>query len=782
MDQPLFDPPAPASRRFARVVVERGIDAPDGLTYAVPEPMADLRVGERVSAPLGRGNTMAEGVVVEIVTSTDLDPARIKPIARRQGSSIPEPLIGLARWMSAYYICPIGMVLATMVPAAVKRQTGRVVRQHLRPTGAQPQAKLPPRAHAAWEAVRAIPAPDFPMEPKALALRIGAANLGPINQLTRAGLLEEVGVETVRTRFHTEAPAARSAAPTLTGAQRHAIDAVSSSFGSYRPHLLFGVTGSGKTEVYLGAIERVLARGLGAIVLVPEISLTPQTAGRFLARFRSEGVAVLHSALTASQRHAEWRRIAEGNAAVVIGARSAVFSPFGAEHARKLGLIVVDEEHDSSYKQDQLPRYHARDIALKRAHLEGCPVLLGSATPSLESWRHAQEGRFTLLELPDRVAGGTLPRVMIVDLAEERKNRREERHLLHAIGPTLEAALRRTLDEDARAGGGGGGRVMLLLNRRGYASYLACAACEFKLMCHQCDATLVYHRPPRPDGVLKGFVRCHHCLTETPLPSQCPDCGKKIITLGFGTQRLEEELARKFPDLPEGAILRLDSDTMRSGSDYFDSLEKFRSGRARVMLGTQMIAKGLDFPDVRLIGVVNADTAIHLPDFRAAERTFQLVAQVAGRAGRSEQSGAGALVIIQTMCPHEPAITFASRHDFPGFAERELAIRARAGGGGLPPVTRMARIVCRDESASKAEAAAQTIALAIRSSEEAVNLRVRGPAPCPLSRVANHFRFGIEITSPTPAPIQRVLTELRAAGLAKSDAHTAIDVDPVALL
>ena len=775
--RPLFGSDAPRYGVFARVVLERGIDAPDGLTYAVPAAMEGLRVGERVTAPLGRGNKPAEGVVVEIVTDPAMDASKIKPISARHGGALGESVIALARWMSGYYACPIGMVLATMVPAAVKRKTGRVVRKYLTPTGHEPDGKLTASVASAWEAIRGIPGGEFPLEPKTLALRVGAANLGPINKLVRAGLLEEVEIEGVRTRFHEAMPRARSVAPELTKAQRSAIEAVAGTIGTFSPHLLFGVTGSGKTEVYLGVLERVLARGLGAIVLVPEISLTPQTAGRFLSRFGREGVAVLHSALTASQRHAEWRRIAEGKAAVVIGARSAVFAPFGSGGARALGLVVVDEEHDSSYKQDQLPRYHARDVALKRAQLEDCPVVLGSATPSLESWRNAKEGRFGLLELKDRVGGGVLPRVTIVDLEEERKNRTEDRHLLHALGPTLERAIRETLFPAGDVGDGG--QVMLLLNRRGYASYLACAACEFKVMCHQCDATLVYHKRLREDGVAGGFVRCHHCLSETKLPRVCPDCGKKIVTLGFGTQRLEEELARKLPELREDQILRLDSDTMRSGADYFDSLEKFRTGAARVMLGTQMIAKGLDFPDVRLIGVVNADTAIHLPDFRAAERTFQLVAQVAGRAGRSERSGKGARVVIQTMCPKEPAIVFASGHDFAGFAEREMEIRGRAG---LPPVTRMARIVCRDTNSGKAESHAEMIAGAIRSSEVASQLRVRGPAACPLSRVSGHFRFGIEITASSAGVIQRVLTELRVAGLAKSDAHTAVDVDPVALL
>jgi len=409
-----------------------------------------------------------------------------------------------------------------------------------------------------------------------------------------------------------------------------------------------------------------------AIMLVPEIALTPQTAGRVQSRLGAQNVAVLHSGLTASARHKQWASVASGEARVVVGARSAIFAPMA-----DLGLIVVDEEHDSSYKQDQLPRYHARDAAIKRAQIEDIPVILGSATPSLESWHNAQGGRFSLWEMPERVGGGRLPSVEIVDLGRERRARQQlegrRPHVLESIGPTLEEAIGETIRDD--------GQVILLLNRRGYAGYIACpdAGCGYRLECDQCDATMVVHR----SGSRRGYVRCHHCLCEQLRPETCPVCSKRLIDLSVGTQRVEEELESRFGatlGLRLGeTMLRVDSDSMRSAKDYFDTLERFSTGQVRLLLGTQMIAKGLDYPNVRLVGVINADTGLHMPDFRAAERTFQLVSQVSGRAGRGSEPGR---VVVQTFAPDEPALTLAARHDFPGFAGSELRQRASAN---LPP-------------------------------------------------------------------------------------------------
>lgn len=754
-----------------RLAPERGVDHPDGLTYALPDSLASVRMGERVEAPLGRGNAPVAGYVIEILDSTTLDPARIKPVKRRLSGGLPPALVELAKWMARYYLCPIGMVFASMTPAAVKHDIGVVTRSALEPApdaserldAMKPTPSLAPLVEALRARMGDTSA--WPVQPRALQKTLGAATIAPVNRFVREGVLREVRVTTVRAAWGEVTPG-DAARVTLSDEQRAALARIVGGLDTFAVHLLRGVTGSGKTEVYLDAIERVLAQGRSAIVLVPEISLTPQTSARFLARFGRQGVAVLHSGLTSAQRNQQWSAVASGAARVVVGARSAVFAPT----PHRLGLIVVDEEHDNSYKQDQLPRYHARDVAIKRAQIEGCPVVLGSATPSLESWKNALDGRFVLSTMRTRPAGMRLPRVVVVDLAEERRKRPWSENRVRLLGPTLETALRRTLDEGAQA--------ILLLNRRGYANYICCPdhRCGWIMTCDDCDATMVFHKDKRLDPGRGGVVRCHHCLAEKLLPSHCPSCERKVSVFGLGTQRVEEELARDFADLRSGdTMLRLDSDTMRGGRDYFLALERFRKGDARVLLGTQMVAKGLDFPNVRLVGVVHADTAINLPDFRAAERTFQLVSQVAGRAGRSDKPG---VVIVQTLAPNTPAVRFASRHDYEGFAQEELSQRERAG---LPPFARMARIVIRDDDYAKAFDRASDLESALRQGADQTVL-IRGPMPCPLSRIAGKHRIAIELLAPSAGPLQSALTAMRNAGLLRSDATAAIDVDPVALL
>lgn len=788
--------------RFARVVVERGIEhAPGddaGLTYACPDPVP--AVGERVEVPLGRRNTKAAGIVVRVggrELLDGLDPERVKAILRRTGTSIPASLISLGEWIASYYVCPTGMVFGSMLPAAVKRGTGSKVVVEVRP--AEPLAHdddprlagLSTRLRKAWMLVAAIEPERFPLTVKAIVSSTPGVSPAAIKRFIQAGVLSLTSRETVlaqnssagpTTGGHADSP---TAPPTLTSEQTKIVEGIGSTLGAFAPHLIRGVTGSGKTEVYLRLVEALFKTdpGAGAIILVPEIALTPQTSRRFLDRFPGQ-VAVLHSGLTAAQRHHQWAACAAGRVRLVVGARSAVFAPFG-----RLGLVVVDEEHDSSYKQDQLPRYHARDVAVKRAQLEMCPIVLGSATPSLESWANTQKedngtrAKYRLWTMARRANNAPLPRVEIVDLAEERRRRAaqpgaEFDHHLHLLGPHLEGALDRTLAE--------GGQALLLLNRRGFANYICCVSgkCGWTMRCDRCDATSVYHLYQRIGGGSGGFVRCHHCLAEQKLPRQCPLCGNRVNTFGLGTQRVEQELERKFAvtrGLQIGeTLLRIDSDTMGTARDYFDALDRFAAGRVRVLLGTQMIAKGLDFPNVRLVGIVNADTAINLPDFRAAERTFQLVCQVAGRAGRGSTPG---LVIVQTMNPSERAIVLAAKHDFEAFAAEELAVRHQAG---LPPIGRMARIVCRDEDLADARRGAEDIAAALRDAIEQLPgrdaVRLRGPFPCPVARVAGQHRVSIELQSSSRSHIQRVLGEVRAQGLLKSDAHTAVDIDPIALL
>jgi len=809
-DDPAADE-ASAAGGYALVAPEQGVDVEGGLTYAVPATLADLAEGERVVVPLGRNDRPTPAYVLRRTSELPDELAgqriHIKPVLRRDGShvALTPDLVRLARWIAGYYVCPLGMVFRSMLPAAVKHGTGRVTRTLVEPVPTAETEGLTALQHAVLDAAVEL---GRPTEIKALADAAGAKTTGPVKALIDKGVLRagssDAVVSDLDLRAQQEAPP-----PTpvqLNLGQEAALAHLTEWLGNgFSVNLLHGVTGSGKTEVYLRAIEGMLARrrdevtegctdGVsalpspspdlsvspplpppGIIVLVPEIALTPQTVGRFIGRLGAERVAVLHSGLTAAQRHQQWRRIRDGTAHVVVGARSAIFAPLADPR-----LIIVDEEHDPSYKQDQLPRYHARDVAIKRAQLLGIPVVLGSATPSLESYCNATRedsgsSAWHLIELPERVPGAVLPRVQIIDLRQERRARRG----VHLISQRLEQALRAVLDDHApRPTAHGPSQAILLLNRRGFANYIACPdhRCGWLMTCDHCDVTTVYHKDASlPAG---GVVRCHHCLAEQALPKQCPECGKKLTVFGLGTQRVEEELARKFPGVES---IRMDSDAMKTGRHYHEALEKFREGGARVLLGTQMIAKGLDFPGVRLVGVISADTSLHMPDFRAAERTFQLIAQVAGRAGRRSEPG---LVVVQSFNPHDPAVTLAAAHDYRGFAERELGVRREMR---LPPIARMARVVVRHKDHTRVFELATQLAGQLNQANAALGLgvRLRGPAACAIARLADHHRMQIELLADPPdaaSKLQRLLVALRNREALVSDATYAIDVDPVALL
>lgn len=787
---------------FAKVAVERGIDAEkglEGLTYAADQA---VRAGDRVVVPLGRGDTPTGGIVIA-TGGTELldgfDVSRVKPILEHQGASLTPGLVELAKWIAGYYVCPLGMALSTMMPAAVKQGIGKTFERRYAFVPPVNGKDLTARTRKTVETLAAVFGEARPEGDESLAIgekellaALSLRSVSALARLVRLGLLAVSRHEIVKaTGFEAPAMAPAEPPPVLSPDQAAVVHGIEPRLGKFGVHLLRGVTGSGKTEVYLQLLARATAGGGTAIVLVPEISLTPQTSQRFVDRFGRDDagtVAVLHSGLTASQRHAEWDRVRRGVARIVVGARSAIFAP-----VERLSLVVVDEEHDHSYKQDQLPRYHARDVAIKRGQIEGCPVILGSATPSLESWANATGAapKFTLWELPTRVTGVSMPEVRIVDLAAERRaialKDPSQANRVHAIGPTLEKEIDATLSD--------GGQVILLLNRRGFAHYIACPdpKCGWVMRCENCDASMVLHRNVRTDSEAwmpsGGLVMCHHCLARQLLPRACPVCAKPTNPFGLGTQRLEDELVKKFAArhaMEAGAITRVDRDSMSSAADYFEILRAFADGDIRIMLGTQMISKGLDFPNVRLVGVIDADTAMHLPDFRATERTFQLVSQVAGRAGRRDARGS---VIVQTMSPGHPAIQLAARHDYRTFAEQELAIRARAQ---MPPATRMARIVTRDKDAGKARQRAEEVGAALREAIRDIakgrgtpgeeTIRIGPVAPCPLSRLHGQYRFGLEVVAPGAGAVQRALHAVRSRGLLTSDAHTAVDVDPVSLL
>ncbi len=525
--------------------------------------------------------------------------------------------------------------------------------------------------------------------------------------------------------------------------------------GGFKPFLLYGVTGSGKTEIYLRAIEEVVRQGKEAIVLVPEISLTPQTIERFQGRCGQ--VAVLHSNLTDVERGGYWRRVAAGQVQVVVGARSAVFAP-----TRKLGLIVIDEEHEGSFKQESTPRYHARDVAVMRARLADVPILLGSATPSLESWHNVERGSYTVLSLPNRVENRPLPAVRLVDLRHEPKGLGKHA----AVGPTLEAAMRTALKA--------GGQVMLLLNRRGFSTHVHCPACGHVATCQHCDLSLTFHRT-------KAALVCHYCGFETAPLLKCPQCGQSAVRYqGLGTEKLQAEIEDRFPDK---VVQRMDSDTMSRPGSHQRVLDAFRDGLIHILLGTQMIAKGLDFPNVTLVGVVNADVGLHLPDFRAAERTFQLLAQVAGRAGRGDRGG---LVMIQTFTPDHPAITLAAKHDFDEFAKLELAHRKQHS---YPPYQRLARLIVRSEDEPAAAAFADQLAGAFKQAVArqagrpgAAPVRVLGPAECPVFKLNGFYRFHFQLQSENSGRLHEVLREVLAVAKPPHAVEFQVDVDPYNML
>jgi primosomal protein N' (replication factor Y) (superfamily II helicase) len=513
---------------------------------------------------------------------------------------------------------------------------------------------------------------------------------------------------------------------------------------------LHGVTGSGKTEIYIRAIQEVVSYGRQAIVLVPEISLTPQTRQRFRARFGR--VAVLHSHLTDAERHAEWQDIARGSVPVVVGARSAIFAP-----TPQLGLIILDEEHESSFKQDTAPRYHAREVALRRAAAENVPMVLGSATPSLESWHRGQIGSYRLVSLPRRIFDRPMPAVVTIDLRNETRDQLST----GAISRPLQSAMKAALDE--------GGQVILLLNRRGFATHIQCAGCGHVVRCAHCDIALTHHRD-------SAIALCHYCDHEIPAPTRCPECQFMGIRYsGLGTQKLEAEVRARFADY---RTLRMDTDTMQGPGSHERALAAFRNGEVQILLGTQMIAKGLDFPNVTLVGVVNADTALHLPDFRAAERTFQLLVQVAGRTGRGPKGGR---VLVQTFSPDHAAIKAAVRHDYQTFAAEELPNRESLG---YPPFGSMSRLVIRSPQEPLAREFADHLGKLITDTlaRHEAAARVLGPAPAPIAKLRGRHRFQLQVQGPDADLIRAALREATTGLKTPDEVQWIVDVDPIDML
>jgi primosomal protein N' (replication factor Y) len=767
---------------IVRVAFESGADTE--FDYLAPDDLWPIGAGQRVEAPFGRKNKLQTGFCVE--TDIPFEDSfvgrggdhKLKKVTKVMDKKplLDAELMELAKWISSYYVCPLGQVLAAMVPAAVKKGIGAKTEKYVY------------LAIDAEDCGKAVEQLRGSKQKQIVKLLHGRGAFNSENAVELQGLLQAVGstnvpikklaekqiIKTAQKTILTALPAVPEGMAIKTGQialnddQRTALTHINSQIDSSRfgVTLLYGVTDSGKTELYIRAIEEVLQKGKNAIVLLPEIALTAQTVQRFSAKFKK--IAVMHSALTAAQRNVQWQKIKNGEADVVIGARSAVFAP-----VPRLGLIVVDEEHEPSYKQDTVPRYNGRDVAIKRAQLSNSHCILGSATPSLEMLSNCRSKKhFTLVRLPKRVMNLPMPEMKLIDLRDGFSMHKG----LNLISEPLAECLSEVLAKNEQA--------ILLLNRRGYSNFVFCPACKHTLHCRNCDVTLTFHksRTPRRERIQTvkgrhidyGYAVCHYCLAKTLVPEKCPLCGTGLAMLGIGSQRLEEELAQKFPD---ARIARIDSDSM-AGRDYYHLLRDFSQGRIDILAGTQMLAKGLHFPNVTLAGIISADTSLYLPDFRANERTFQLISHVAGRAGRSAKKGT---VFVQTFLPDQPAIQFALRNDYTGFVNEELKHRKACN---LPPFWRLAVVIMRDRNFDKLDVACQAMREKIDNivGRERLTATIRGPIPAVISRIQRFHRMQIIIQAAKAETIQRLFAGLRAAGPVRPAVKVAIDIDPVNLL
>ncbi len=749
---------------IATLVFATGPEGP--FDYRVPDALrGKIAAGQRVRAPFGSSNRLVTGYCVRLENRIG-GKRRLKALhdVADERALLSPAMLRLTEWMSDYYICPWGQVLEAVVPAGVRAGAGTRRTQFVRLPN-HVAARLPTlRLSAMQKKVLTFLAAQAEPLPVAQVAAAAGCTAAPIQNLRKKGL-----VEFEARRFDAQQAATQVRSPseehlTLNEDQRVALDVILAALHARRHEslLMHGVTGSGKTEVYIQAIDEVIRFGRQAIVLVPEISLTPQTEARFRSRFGR--VAVLHSHLRDVERRRHWEHIASGEISVVVGARSAIFAP-----VPNLGLVILDEEHESSFKQETAPRYHARDVALERTKAENVPLVLGSATPSLESWQRAKTGQYQLISLPRRVFNRPLPAVGTIDLRAEFQDRRNR----GAVSRQLRFAMQSTLKE--------GGQVILLLNRRGFSTHIQCPSCGMVMQCPHCAIALTHH-------VSGQIALCHYCDYQVPAPTECPDCHfTGIHYRGLGTQRLEAEVKARFP---EHRCLRMDTDTMQKHGSHEAALKLFHDGEVRILVGTQMIAKGLDFPNVTLVGVINADTALHIPDFRASERTFQLVTQVAGRTGRGDKGGR---VLVQTFNPDHAAIQAAVRHDYETFAAGELPPREEHG---YPPFASLIRLVVRGPAERTTESFAEELADRVREAlagdpgdgdersqtSPATDSRVLGPAPAPIAKLRGHYRFHIQVHGADGAQLRRAVRDAADRLKAPDEVLWIADVDPLDML
>ncbi|MES2708796.1 MAG: primosomal protein N' [Verrucomicrobiota bacterium] len=735
----------------ARVLLD-GAVADLEFDYSIPPELDGVGPGARVAVMLR--NRRMTGTVLVVYPAVEAEVPRLRPLMGLLSERviIPPALMAFGRWVAEYYCAPMESVMRALLPEAVREEKHGEKRQRfvklIKAASDAEMAALRKKAAKQAEVIdrlvllggASVPAVAFsPAALKALAAK---------------GWIEIAEEAVERDPDGGELFISSKALP-LNEAQQRALDAVLEAVAKpkeSKPMLLFGVTGSGKTEVYLQAAQRVLDSGKSVLVLVPEISLTPQTVERFKSRFAEiqDQVAVLHSHLSQGERFDEWHRIQRGKARIVIGARSAIFAPL-----EDLGLIIVDEEHEGSYKQEQPPRYHARDAAVVRAGMEGCAILLGSATPALESWHNAERGKYTLLRLPERADDARLPLVRIIDMKLEKKKAGKGSPAI------LSERLRIAIDQRLARGE----QTILFLNRRGYSSSVVCQACGHVVQCPHCTVSMTVHREA-------GRLVCHVCGFQKLAPRKCPACGDPAILLsGYGTERVEETLRKVFPT---ARIARVDADAMARRDTLRDTLHAFKTGKLDLLVGTQMIAKGLHFPNVTLVGILNADLALHIPDFRAGERTFSLLTQVAGRAGRGELLGE---VIVQSFTPHHPAIQHARQHDYEGFSELEMEFRRQLG---FPPAGHAVLVTVRSERENLAEFTLRTLHTHLKKVLPPEVL-LGEPAPSPLVKSHDQFRFQIllraRLTSHITQPLMTTLAGLKMP----PDVIATVDVDPVSL-
>lgn len=682
--------------------------------YSVPDCFLDkIKLGIRVKVPFGKMEL--EGFVVEVKDSSDVEIKDILDVIDDE-AILNSELLELGKKIQEDTLATLISCYQIMLPKALKAKNGQVINKKF-DTYYYLNKDIVCYGKLSTSQEKII---NLCMEKEyVLRKELVDISLSSLNTLIKKNILLEKKLEHYRLSYNEKIEPKKE----LTNDQRSVVDEVLVNTG-YFPYLLFGVTGSGKTEVYMELIEDALNKGKTSIVLVPEISLTPQMVLRFQKRF-GDNIAAIHSALSDGEKYDEWRRIVKGEAKIVIGARSAIFAPLN-----NIGMIIIDEEHSDSYKQDDSnPRYNAKDIALLRGKYHNCPVIMGSATPSLEVFARAKKGVFKLLELPNRINGKSLPHINIVDMNEMISKTKG-----HFSPVLLEAISARLLKNE---------QIILLLNRRGYSSFVTCKNCGYTFKCPNCDITLTYHKSSRT-------LRCHYCGYGTKVYDTCPECHEKSINdLGVGTEKVEEELNKLFP---ESRILRMDFDTTSRKGMHEKMIKAFKNHEYDILLGTQIVSKGLDFDNVTLVGVINADTSLNIPDFRSSETTFSLLAQVAGRAGRSDKEGE---VIIQTFNPEHYAIQYTKKHDYLGFYNREMSIRRELK---YPPYY----YICYVKISGKDNKYIYEESLKITKlfHNKLINMIILGPSPCTIFKLNNIYRYGIILKYKKDEDLREVLNKV----------------------